>query len=264
MVNFILLFHLVSTGSGSPHIDCFLDNQECAITPDNLIHTYMGIPTIEECLQLCDDEVTCIAFTHYNSDSLPFHDGCLLFSSCRERRPWQDCTTGSSQTECLCGIPYSGDVNLDNFVDLVSATDEQSCKKECITNSECHLYTFYDNEDIFQPKSCILLTSAGLRKAVVPCDHCSTGPSQCNVNQTCQAAVITNGSGTQYFPYMAEASVSLTLTAAEKDCFVEFGSIAIGGGGEYMRGTYGGGGSGYIEAKRFRLIVNNPKGCHRN
>ena len=57
---------------------------------------------------------------------------------------------------------------------------------------------------------------------------------------------------------MAESSVALTLTAAEKDCFVEFDSIAIGGGGEYVSGTYGGGGSGFVEAKRFRLSVNNP------
>ena len=59
--------------------------------------------------------------------------------------------------KCLCGIQYSGDINSDNFVEIVSATSEQSCKRECITNSQCHLYTYYDNEDIFQPNSCILL-----------------------------------------------------------------------------------------------------------
>ena len=52
--------------------------------------------------------------------------------------------------------------------------------------------------------------------------------------------------------------MSLTLTAAEKDCFFEFVSISIGGGGDYVGYTYGGAGSGYIEAKRFRLSVNSP------
>ena len=60
------------------------------------------------------------------------------------------------------------------------------------------------------------------------------------------------------FPYMAEKSTTLTLTAAEKDCFIEFGSIAIGGGGDYVYVNGKGAGSGYIEAKKFRLSVNSP------
>ena len=46
IVNFIFLFLLFSVSSGSPHIDCFLDNQECAITPENLIHTYIRVGLI--------------------------------------------------------------------------------------------------------------------------------------------------------------------------------------------------------------------------
>lgn len=125
--------------------------------------------------------------------------------------------------------------------------------------SDCRLYTYYDDNDEFQPNICILLNSAGLQEAVSPCDHCSTGPSHCNVNQTCQAAVILDAdSKVQTFPYMAEASVVLSLTAAEKDCFVEFDSVVIGGGGAYVLNTYGGAGSGYVEAQTFSISVKSP------
>ena len=51
------------------------------------IVTFLGISSIEECRILCEDEVTCIAFTHFGSNSHPIPEGCLLFSSCREQRP---------------------------------------------------------------------------------------------------------------------------------------------------------------------------------
>ena len=233
-----LLFLVFSSSSASPHIDCFLDNQECEITADNLVHTFMGISAIDECRELCEAEVTCSAFTHYGTDSSPIHDACLLFSSCSETRPWPNCTTGSSQCQSIvrrpCSIQYSGDINPDNFVDLIgSVPNELSCKSKCFTNNDCHLYTYYDSQDNFQPHSCFLLTSSGLQEAVVPCEHCSTGPAQCKGNETCQAAVVTNGSGVQNFPFLAERSVTLTLVAAENDCFVELDTIAVGGGGDY-------------------------------
>ena len=125
-----LVVLLLSSVTASPQIDCFIDQQECDIRQDNLIHTFLGIPSIEECQQLCEDEVTCIAFTHFGSESQPIEDGCLLFSSCKDRRACQNCTTGSSQTECRCSISYAGHVTSDNFVDLVpSVQDEFVCKE---------------------------------------------------------------------------------------------------------------------------------------
>ena len=134
----LLLLFLFLAVSGSPHIDCFVDNQECEISADNLIHTFLGISSIEECKLLCEDEVTCIAFTHFGSNGHPLPDGCLLFSSCRERRPCENCMTGSSQTECRCSISFSGLVAPDNFVDLIGGVqDEFVCKKLCISESLC-------------------------------------------------------------------------------------------------------------------------------
>ena len=244
--------------TASPHIiDCLIDQEECEIGPNNLINTYLGIESIEECKLLCEDEFNCVAFTHFGSAAHPFPDGCLLFSSCTERRPCQDCATGSSQTDCRCSISYAGDVTPDNFVNLLGGVpDELACKMLCNTYIHCDLYTFYDREDLMQPETCVLLTSSGLQKAVEPCQNCFTGPGQCKVNQTCQAAAITNGTVTNVV--FAEQSSTVTLVANEKGCFVDLDVVAIGGGGNYVNGYARGAGSGFVEEKRVRLSINSP------
>ena len=84
----------ITSGSPwTPYIDCYVDNQECDISADNLIHTYLGVSTYTEC------QLLCVAFTHFDKDGHPFPEGCLLFSSCKEQRACQNCTTGSSQTD---------------------------------------------------------------------------------------------------------------------------------------------------------------------
>ena len=50
--------------------------------------------------------------------------------------------------------------------------------------------------------------------------------------------------------------MSLNLVAAEKDCFVDLNTVAIGGGGGGSR--FGGSGSGHVEAAILRISVNNP------
>ena len=257
-----VLFLLFTAVTASPPIDCFIDQEECEIGTDNLIHTFLGIASAEECKLRCEDEIgggvhICTAFTYFGSNSHPIPDGCLLFSSCRERRPCQNCTTGSSQTECKCSIAYAGDVTPDNFVNLVEGVpDEFACKKRCITESVCDLSTYYDSQDPVQPETCFLLTSSGLQDAVQPCKNCFAGPDQCKVNQTCQAAVVTNGTATNVV--FAEENSAVTLVANEKDCFVDLDVVAIGGGGNYASSTGAGGGSGYVEAAVIRLSINSP------
>ena len=46
-------------------IDCFLNEQECQVKADNLINFFTEIPTSEECAELCNDDSTCTAFTHF-------------------------------------------------------------------------------------------------------------------------------------------------------------------------------------------------------
>ena len=248
-----LLFFLATLFSCRAEIDCFLDGEECEIRSDNLVHTFMGVPTVEECASLCTDQFG-QAFTYFGPDSSPYHNTCLIFSSCTERRPCQDCTTGSSQEECTCSLKYSGEVDDSNFVDLIgSVSDEYACKELCSDNSQCTVYTFYDSQDPVQPNVCVLLNDSGLRGPVVPCDHCVSGAGLCHVNQPCQVAVLTNGPMTQAI--FAEEDMEVRLEAKEKDCYADLNVVAIGSGG---LGHSAGGGSGYVETGTVRVSKNNP------
>merc|ERR1719430_1278103 len=106
----ILITLFLNSVASSPHIDCFVVNQECDITSGNIIDTFMDINSVFECIQLCQDEETCSAFTHFGSESHPLRNACLLFNECLLRKPCLNCETGSSQTECTCSIRFSGDI----------------------------------------------------------------------------------------------------------------------------------------------------------
>jgi len=244
------LLPLASAGQ----IDCFLDDQECKVTSDNLIEFYMGINTSEECMALCRDDSSCTAFTHFRENNDPFPLACFLFSSCRSRTPCTNCTTGSNQADCTCSIPYLGH-NSNNIVDIVaSVIDEFVCKKECSANDDCDIYTFYDSEDPSNQNVCILLSATGLQSPVSACDHCATGPATCRTGQQCQVAAFSKA-GISIF---AKESMSLTFLAREKDCYSNMSILAVGGGGDggdYR--DYTGGGSGYVETGAAVLKTNS-------
>jgi len=247
---FLLLFHVHC----SPQLDCFLEDEKCEITPENLLQTFTGIRTVEECKTLCTDEDLCIAFTHFGRDSFLFVNDCLLFSSCTERRVCQDCITGSGQSECICSIAFSGKVGENNLVDIIpNVSSEHECKKFCISNDLCSIYSFYNNYDQYNPNLCVLLTNEGPQMPIVECDNCATGPGRCYTGQKCQAAVITNGTATQAI--FAEKSMTVNMVASEQDCYVDLNVLAVGGGGDTT--GWGGAGSGYIDTTTLRLTASN-------
>ena len=96
------LFPLFPLSTSTSLLDCLVDQQQCEITAGSLIQTFFEVPTFEECSALCEDELTCIAFTHFSESGYPFPHGCLLFSSCRRRVGCEGCSTGSTQSECTC------------------------------------------------------------------------------------------------------------------------------------------------------------------
>ena len=261
MILLLLFFPILLSSSEPPLLDCFVDQQQCEITGESLIQTLFGIPTFEACSALCEDELACIGFTHFSESGYPFQHACLLFSSCKRRVGCQGCSTGSTQSECTCSVPYSGLVTPDNFVDLIgSVTDEHECKNHCISNSHCSLYTYYDSEDQSLSNVCLLLTNSALDEVVVPCPNCHTGSTQCKTNNTCQVSVLANSSGSQVqLPIFAEENLQLTLVAGESDCFLELNVVAIGGGGgNGDLDIYPGAGSGLIDIKTVRLSSKSP------
>ena len=168
----LLFLELVSCSSD---LDCFLDHQECEIHQDNLITTVTDVPTMDQCLALCQDEFTCVAFTYFGTEGYPLRESCVMFSSCSMRRPCQGCTTGSSQSECLCSIQYSSEIDSGNFVDMVSAVDEHDCKRKCVVEEKCKVDNHYiDTIAITSYKiigGVFLVIDSWCLHLVIPCNH---------------------------------------------------------------------------------------------
>ena len=71
-MNFLHLFSsLALLGFCTADIDCFLDDEECEIRLDNLIQTFMGVPTVEECA----------VYTFYDSEDPVQPNACILLTS---------------------------------------------------------------------------------------------------------------------------------------------------------------------------------------
>ena len=111
----------------------------------------------------------------------------------------------------------------------------------------------YDDNELYEPQMCVLLSNSGMQQTALACDHCVTGPARCQAAQKCQAAVLTDGETNQYI--FAKSTSTATLVSKEKDCFLEVKALVIGGGGNRASGA-GGGGSGYVEFGTIKVMVN--------
>ena len=197
----LLFLELVSCSSD---LDCFLDHQECEIHEDNLITTVTDVPTMDQCLALCQDEFTCVAFTYFGTEGYPLRESCVMFSACSMRRPCQGCTTGSSQSECLCSIQYSSEKSarwtiiiltqlplltsykiiggvflvIDSWcLHLVIPCNHHHCLHLMkLLAPSVKVYSYYDSEDLMNPSTCFLMNANGIQSPVIACDHCTTGP----------------------------------------------------------------------------------------
>merc|ERR1712107_571400 len=120
--------------------------------------------------------------------------------------------------------------------------------------AECNVYTYYDDNELYEPQMCVLLSNSGMQQTALACDHCVTGPARCQAAQKCQAAVLTDGETNQYV--FTKSTSTATLVSKEKDCFLDARAVVIGSGGAYTSGSAAGGGSGYVEFGTLKLKVN--------
>ena len=249
-------------------IACFEDDQKCQVANGNLIEMQVET-TWQECSVLCQNEPTCLVFNFFGPDSnFHPHNACLLFSECENKVPCQDCLLGTreqpctctSQRHCPCSIEFEGSVDNDNYVDIAAEVQsEGACKNLCSEAPECAVYTYYNNQDPYQPEMCMMLSSSGLLKSASKCANCKTGLATCQSGpRTCEVAVLTDdAASTLPLPLLARSTTTATLVSAEKDCFLDVRALAIGGGGQGGSSTYrGGGGSGYPEVGVVQLRVN--------
>jgi len=79
-------------------VTCSNNNIACDNSEDNLIDTFGGIKTIEECRQLCYDSNECQHITYYEPNSFPFSEVCFLYRQCGRSHSCSDCV--SETREC--------------------------------------------------------------------------------------------------------------------------------------------------------------------
>ena len=100
MTLFLLCMILHATVA-DPNITCFQDGQKCEVSSDNLIEVFVET-TWEECSQLCQDNLSCMAFNFFGPESdFHQHNSCLLLSSCTKKLACRDCVIGVSQDDCM-------------------------------------------------------------------------------------------------------------------------------------------------------------------
>ena len=62
------------------------------IRDDNLLTSYAGLETVQECEALCIDNFECEFITHFGPDSFSLRSYCILFRECGSLTECQDCT----------------------------------------------------------------------------------------------------------------------------------------------------------------------------
>ena len=125
-----------------PTDPCLVEGEACLVETDNLLSSLPGVPDLATCRQICQDNKDCIFFSYFGSESFPFQEYCLMFSSCSNLHPCEDCRT--EEFSCFpapCGVPLQGSIT-DNSVDIIMAVPEEVvCKLNCIENPSCKVYT---------------------------------------------------------------------------------------------------------------------------
>jgi len=226
---------------------CSVQDQACEIHENNLVASFPGVASVEECRQLCSDDQQCSHFSHFGQTSFPIGNFCILLSACPTLHPCEDCITEDRWCGTICGDDVEGFLG-ENVVQLLADVPEElDCKQECNNNTECKFYTYHNGSDPNYPKLCFLLTH--LEEPFEACSHCSTGTARCTVDTVCgflngtmvvsEALIFTNTGATQE-----------VKTVSVGRC--EANILAIGGGGRGGssksggRTFGGGGGSGHV------------------
>ena len=242
------------SGTTQSPIGCSEAGKECAYDSTNLIDVINQVQTVEECRQICLDNVECEFTTYFDSDADPLARTCFLFKTCDSVKDCDPEHCLSETMECynrICGSDIVGHLD-ENLIDSVpNVKTELECKDHCINAGNCSWYTYYPDQDSLYHQLCFLQSE--LLEPISSCEgQCvsGSGPSDCSTNncvlemngETSESVMLTDTSGTH----------SITVIGKKMgygSCALRI--LAVGGGGE---GQCAGGGSGYIQFKSIKVI----------
>ena len=209
----------VSAGLVSP-VKCSSEKTACEVHDETLIESVGGVASREECRQLCYDSQQCQYITYFTSESFPFSEICSLFLSCEEVYTCRNCVSETRGCYQTCSDQLYGKID-ENLVQVVADVDtEVDCKVLCGTSSDCGFYTYFLPSDLNTPRLCVLLSH--LLDPLEVCDHCLTGPLQC------QAASTTSSSTQPTTPSTTPSTTPLTTSSV----MVDVPGVLITGGGD--------------------------------
>ena len=57
----------------------------CIAHSDNTVEFVSGISDVDECRQLCHDEMACEFLTYYDATSFPYREACFLLRNCNDQ-----------------------------------------------------------------------------------------------------------------------------------------------------------------------------------
>ena len=184
----LLLFQILSvTGAMDGHfvrlgdspVTCSSEGVECDNSGDNLIDVVFGVLTLEECRQLCLDDVHCNFISYFGDLATPISHLCQMFTTCDDTTNSTNVISENMKCYRSCGSNVVGDLN-ENIQDILTVIEsESSCRESCLNVPQCAFYTyFYPNDTQFE-NYCILQTE--FVGPAQPCNTCISAPVDCPI-----------------------------------------------------------------------------------
>merc|ERR1719186_1030269 len=129
---------------------------------DNVVSIIQEVETFLDCRALCQKDSSCMFISFYGSNSFPFSQMCVLFSSCEELHECTDCKTEERTCAAvdlrICSSAVQGQIGGNMLEYLPGVSNETLCREACNKEAGCNFYTFYDLSDPFYPGACFLLS----------------------------------------------------------------------------------------------------------
>lgn len=239
-----VLVFLVGVCKGSSPVTCSSNNTACEAHEENTLETYFGVPSLEECRVLCQNNYQCKFLTYYREEGQAKH-ACFLFSSCEEAAECGSCVSETSNCERRCDAPFSGVLEENVLEDILDVASVSDCREICKSKWQkgCKFYTYYQSPQSVFSQMCFLLTH--LIEPYERSDGILTGPVHCDESFSSLCAMRIDGVLHQSFMFTNTSSETNVELRGDDNCQMRI--LAVGGGGDGTSSHYSGGGSGFLQ-----------------
>ena len=158
-----------------------------------------GIPTVEQCSNLCKEDVLCRGFTWKSNDIVGY---CYKFKKLNGIHACDDCFSGTMSQSLFGACAESADDILAQ--DTTDNVDE--CSQFCHDTVGCNAFTWFNESTPFA-NSCFLYSDCDTQ---VPCYGCSSGKISCITSPQC-------------FEHLILSEESRRITFSNPDNFLTLG-----------------------------------------